>query len=101
MTFLSRPEAAVMTRIRAATHTVGCIDDYCTHYRSVFHNVRRVEQFTQLELGMLAETKRKSLPRLAKTVQSHHRSRPVFASADQKEGMRAFLAKQQPTFQGR
>ena len=44
-----------MTRIRAATHTVGCIDDYCAHYRAVFHNVRHFEQFTQLELGMLAE----------------------------------------------
>ena len=53
-----------MTRIREATHTVGCIDAYCAHYRSVFHNVRHFEQFTQLELGMLAETKRKSLPRL-------------------------------------
>jgi SRSO17 transposase len=63
-----------MTRIRAATHTVGCIDAYCAHYRSVFHNVRHFEQFTQLELGMLAETKRKSLPRLAKTVQGDHQA---------------------------
>jgi SRSO17 transposase len=36
----------------------------------VFHNVRHFEQFTQLILGLLAETKRKSLPRLAKTVQA-------------------------------
>jgi hypothetical protein len=47
-----------MTRVREATHTVGCLDDDCAHYRSVFHNVRHFEQFTQLELGMLAETKR-------------------------------------------
>ena len=53
-----------MTRIREASHTVACIDEYCAHYRSVFHNVRHFEQFTQLELGMLAETKRKSLAAL-------------------------------------
>ena len=35
----------------------------------MFHNVRHCEQFTQLILGLVAETKRKSLPRLAKTVQ--------------------------------
>ena len=72
-----------MTRIREATHTVGCIDEYCVHYRSVFHNVRHFEQFTQLELGMLAETKRKSLPRLAKTVQGDHQALHHFlAKAD-------------------
>jgi SRSO17 transposase len=54
-----------MTRVRLATLTVTCIDEYCAHYRSVFHNVRYFELFTQLILGMLAETKRKSLPRLA------------------------------------
>jgi SRSO17 transposase len=58
-----------MTRLREATHTVACIGAYGAHYRAVFHNVRHFEQFTQLILGMLAETKRKSLPRLAKTVQ--------------------------------
>jgi SRSO17 transposase len=40
----------------------------------MFHNVRHFEQFTQLELGMLAETKRKSLPRLVKTVQGDHQA---------------------------
>ena len=59
-----------MTRVRPATPTVACIDEYCAHYRSVFHNVRHFEQFTHLILGLLAETKRKSLPRLAKTVQA-------------------------------
>lgn len=58
-----------MTRVRPATHTVAVIDSACAHYRSVFHNVRHFEQFTQLLLGLVAETKRKSLPRLAKTVQ--------------------------------
>jgi SRSO17 transposase len=62
-------ELPAMTRIRPANHTVAFIDEYCAHYRSVFHNVRHFEQFTQLILGLVAETKRKSLPRLAKTVQ--------------------------------
>lgn len=58
-----------MTRVRPATHTVALIDTGCAYYRSIFHNVRHFEQFTQLMLGLVAETKRKSLPRLAKTVQ--------------------------------
>src|SRR5215813_2842041 len=58
-----------MTRVRPAHPTVAFIDDYCAHYRSVFHNVRHFEQFSQLILGVVAETKRKSLPRLAITVQ--------------------------------
>jgi SRSO17 transposase len=34
--------------------------------------VREYEQFTQLHMGLLAETKRKSLPRIAKTAQAVH-----------------------------
>jgi SRSO17 transposase len=49
---------------------VAFVDEYCAHYRSVFTNVRHFEQFTQVELGLLAETKRKSLPRLAKTARA-------------------------------
>jgi SRSO17 transposase len=72
-----------MTRVREATPTVACLDDYCAHYRSVFHNVRHFEQFTQLLLGMVAETKRKSLPRLAKTVHADHQALHHFlANAD-------------------
>lgn len=36
----------------------------------VFPNGRQFEQFTLLELGLVAETKRKSLPRLAQTTKS-------------------------------
>jgi SRSO17 transposase len=36
----------------------------------VFPNVRQFEQFTRLELGLVAETKRKSLPRLAQTTKA-------------------------------
>jgi SRSO17 transposase len=59
-----------MTKGREAAQTVAFVDDYCARYRSVFANVRHFEQFTQLELGLLAETKRKSLPRLAKTAKA-------------------------------
>jgi len=57
-----------MTRVRPATPTVAFIDQYCAHYRDLFHNVRHFEQFTALHLGLLAETRHKSLPRLGKTV---------------------------------
>jgi SRSO17 transposase len=57
-----------MTRVRPATPTVAFIDQYCAQFRSLFHNVRHFEQFTALHLGLLAETRRKTLPRLGKTV---------------------------------
>jgi hypothetical protein len=43
-----------MTKAREPAHTVAFVDDYCAHYRSVFANVRHFEQFTQVELGLLA-----------------------------------------------
>jgi SRSO17 transposase len=46
--------------------------------------VRHFEQFTQLELGMLAETKRKSLPRLAKTVKGDHQALHHFLANDER-----------------
>jgi SRSO17 transposase len=57
-----------MSRTRPATPTVAFIDQYCAQYRDLFHNVRHFEHFTALHLGLLAETRRKSLPRLGKTV---------------------------------
>jgi len=59
-----------MTKPREPSPTVAFVDDYCAHYRAVFPNVRQVEQFTRLELGLVAETKRKSLPRLAQTAKA-------------------------------
>jgi SRSO17 transposase len=59
-----------MTKPRDPTPTVAFIDDYCAHYHTVFPNVRQFEQFTHLELGLVAETKRKSLPRLAQTTKA-------------------------------
>src|SRR5262249_14662691 len=61
-------EARPMSKTRPATPTVAFIDQYCAQYRSLFHNVRHFEQFTALHLGLLAETRRKSLPRLGKAV---------------------------------
>jgi SRSO17 transposase len=57
-----------MTRVRPATPTVAFIDQYCAQFRGLCHNVRHFEQFTALHLGLLAETRHKSLPRLGKTV---------------------------------
>jgi hypothetical protein len=68
-----------MTKVREAAHTVACVDEYCAHERArtrtiahervLFANVRHFERFTErftaLHLGPLAETERKSLPRLA------------------------------------
>jgi hypothetical protein len=43
-----------MTTVREAAHTVALIDEYCAHYRELFANVRHVEQFTALHLGLPA-----------------------------------------------
>src|SRR5260221_11076681 len=59
-----------MTKPREPTPTVAFVDDYCAPYRAVFPNVRQFEQFTHLELGLVAETKRKSLPRLGQTTKA-------------------------------
>jgi SRSO17 transposase len=88
-----------MPKVREATHTVACIDAYCAHYRAVFHNVRHFEPFTQLELGMLADTKRKSLPRLAKTVQGdqqalHHFLANAEWSVEDLRAMRLHLTRE-------
>ena len=59
-----------MTKAREPAPTVAFVDDYCAPYRAVFANVRQVEQFTHLELGVVAETKRTSLPRLAQATKA-------------------------------
>ncbi len=59
-----------MTKALEPAPTVAFVDDYCAHFRAVFPNVRQFEQFTRLELGLVAETKRKSLPRLAQTTKA-------------------------------
>ena len=76
---MSRPRPArqrdtAMTKAGEPGHTEAVIDDYCVHYRSVIPNVRQFEQFTRLELGLVAENKRKSLPRLAQTAKADPRT---------------------------
>ena len=88
-----------MTKAREPAKTVAFVDDYCAHYRSVFPNVRHFEQFTHLELGLLAETKRKSLPRLATTVKAdpqalHHFLAKADWSVEAVRAMRLHLTRQ-------
>jgi SRSO17 transposase len=59
-----------MTQARSPAPTVAFVDDYCQQYRDLCSDVREFEQLTLLHVGLLAETKRKSLPRIAKTVQA-------------------------------
>jgi hypothetical protein len=61
---------SAMTKPREPAPTVAFVDDSYAHYHAVFPNVRQFEQFTHLELGLVAETKRKSLPRLAQATQA-------------------------------
>lgn len=88
-----------MTRIRSATPTVAFIDQYCATYRSLFKNVRHFEQFTALHLGLLAETRHKSLPQLGKTVHMdpqalHHFLAQADWSVEQVRAQRLTLLRQ-------
>ena len=82
-----------MTRVRPATPTVAFIDQYCAHYRGLFHNVRHFEQFTALHLGLLAATRRKSLPRLGTTVHTDpqsHNDGAISLPSPRRDGSRWF-----------
>ncbi len=56
----------MVTPPREAKKTVAFIDQYCWIYRSLFDDVRHFENFKYFHLGILSETKRKSLPAIAK-----------------------------------
>lgn len=58
-----------MTKPRTATPTVSFVDEYCALYQTVFPDVRSLEQFTYLQVGMLSDLKRKTLPAIARAVQ--------------------------------
>jgi SRSO17 transposase len=88
-----------MTKAREPVPTVAFVDDYCAHYRAVFPNVRQVEQFTRLELGLVAETKRQSLPRLAQATKAdpqafHHFLAKADWSVDALRAVRLELTRQ-------
>lgn len=57
-----------MTRARSATTTVTFVDEYCQLYQDLFPDVRSFEHFKQLQVGMLSEVKRKTLPAIARVV---------------------------------
>jgi SRSO17 transposase len=54
-----------MTQARPAAATVAFVDDYCQLYKNVFPDVRSFEHFKQIQIGMLSEIKRKTLPAIA------------------------------------
>ena len=57
-----------MTQARPAAATVTFIDEYCQLHKDVFPDVRSFEHFKQIQIGMLSEIKRKTLPSIAKAV---------------------------------
>lgn len=57
-----------MVKQREPVATVGFIDDYCQAYRPWFADVRNFEVIKFLQVGMLSEIPRKSLPAISKLV---------------------------------
>lgn len=55
-----------MSKARPAISTVTFIDEYCQRYQDLFPDVRSFEHFKLLQVGMLSEVKRKTLPAIAK-----------------------------------
>src|SRR5258708_14804076 len=97
--FVEEEGEHAMTKPREPTPTVAFVDDYCAPYRAVFPNVRQFEQFTHLELGLVAETKRKSLPRLGQTTKAdpqalHHFLAKADWSVDAVRAVRLALTRQ-------
>lgn len=57
-----------MVKPRPPRQTVQFVDTYCELYRDLFVEVRAYESFKYLQLGLISELKRKSLPAIAKVV---------------------------------
>lgn len=55
-----------MVEPREPKPTIRLIDEYCQWYQSLFADVRSFEAFKHLQVGMLSEVKRKTLPAIAK-----------------------------------
>lgn len=53
---------------RKPVQTLKFVDDYCALYQDIFSEVRSFESFKHLNLGMISESKRKSLPEIARVV---------------------------------
>lgn len=59
---------AVMTTPREPHSTISFVDQYCSVYQHLFADVRTFECFKSLQLGLISEVKRKTLPAIAKAV---------------------------------
>jgi SRSO17 transposase len=57
-----------MVKPKLAQPTVQFIDTYCELYKDLFVEVRAYEYFKYLQVGLISEIKRKSLPAIAKIV---------------------------------
>jgi SRSO17 transposase len=57
-----------MVKPRSPRPTVQCVDTYCELYRDLFIEVRAYESFKYLQLGLISDLKRKSLPAIAKAL---------------------------------
>jgi SRSO17 transposase len=57
-----------MVKPRFPRPTVQCVDTYCELYRDLFVEVRAYESFKYLQLGLISELKRKTLPAIASLV---------------------------------
>lgn len=55
-----------MTAVRPATETVAFVDAYATAYRDLFGDVRSFDHFTRLQLGLISDVPRKSLPAIGR-----------------------------------
>jgi len=61
-----------MTKRRRAGETIRFVDEYCAHYEHLFKDVRSVEHFKLLHIGMISELPRKTLPAIARIVGASH-----------------------------
>ena len=57
-----------MVKPRSPRPTVQCVDTYCELYRDLFIEVRDYESFKYLQLGLISDIKRKSLPAISCTI---------------------------------
>jgi SRSO17 transposase len=57
-----------MTQPRAAAPTISVIDQYCSHYQTIFSEVRSYEAFKRMVLGIITPSQRKSLTTIGEIV---------------------------------
>jgi SRSO17 transposase len=57
-----------MSEPRVPVTTISVVEQYCTLYQDLFPGVRSFEPFKWLQVGLISEIPRKSLPAMAKAV---------------------------------